>query len=245
MMRSLSVIIPTYKAKDLLEEFLPGVIDIAREYQGDWEIIAVDDHSQDESVKFLQELRKSEQRLKVIENEKNLGFSGACNAGMRASKGEILFFLNNDVRLEKGFFNHFNKYFDLPDTFAVTVCAYRLYNSSLLDGAKPIRWSTGMPRVHENYYKEDFQKHRLVPPYLSFAVQGAYFFADAFKTKALGGFDELFSPYIFEETDLSYRALKRSWKIYFEPECQAYHAVSATIGKKRKEALRLSLPETN
>lgn len=91
-----------------------------------------------------------------------------------------------------------------------------------------------MPRVTKNVFKENLDSHSLKPPYLSFSVQGAYFFCDAKKTKALNGFDELFSPYLFEETDLSYRALKRNWKIYFEPRCIAFHAVSATIAKENQ-----------
>ena len=49
------------------------------------------------------------------------------------------------------------------------------------------------------------------------------------KLKELNGFDEIYSPYFFEETDLCYRALKRNWKIIYEPKCRGEHLVSATI----------------
>jgi GT2 family glycosyltransferase len=54
----------------------------------------------------------------------------------------------------------------------------------------------------------------------------------------LGGFDELMAPFIFEETDLSYRALKRGWKIYYEPRCQAWHKHSSTIASVSSEHRR-------
>jgi len=67
------------------------------------------------------------------------------------------------------------------------------------------------------------------PPYQSFGVQGAYFFAVAEKVRQLGGFDERFSPFIFEETDLAYRALKRGYTIHYEPKCRGYHQVSSSL----------------
>lgn len=241
MFRSLSIIIPNYNGEELLKTFMPSVLMAANNYKGSYEIIIVDDVSPDGSRTILEEFKAKNSNLKVIYHETNKGFSGTCNTGMRAAKGEILFFLNNDVKLIPDFFDHFNSYFDLPDTFAVTACAYTYSDSKPLDGLKPGYWKRGMPKVNQNIFKEDLSKSKKQRPYLSFAVQGAYFFSEATKTIALGGFDELFSPYIFEETDLSYRALKRGWKIYFEPLCVAYHAVSSTISKKsRKKTLAIA-----
>jgi len=241
MFRSLSIIIPNYNGEELLKTFMPSVLTAANNYKGSYEILIVDDVSPDSSRITLEELKYKHSHLKVIYHEKNKGFSGTCNTGMKASKGDILFFLNNDVKLNPDFFDHFNSYFDQSDTFAVTACAYTYSDSKPLDGLKPGYWKRGMPKVNQNIFKENLSTFKKDRPYLSFAVQGAYFFSDAKKTKELGGFDELFSPYIFEETDLSYRALKRGWKIYYEPLCIAYHAVSSTISKKsRKKTLAIA-----
>ena len=50
----------------------------------------------------------------------------------------------------------------------------------------------------------------------------------------LGGFDPVYHPLYYEEIDLSYRALKRGWKVLYEPKSVAYHKVQSTITKQEK-----------
>jgi len=54
------------------------------------------------------------------------------------------------------------------------------------------------------------------------------------KYLALGGFDSMYHPLYYEEIDLSYRALKRGWKVHYEPQSIAYHKVQATITRQEK-----------
>jgi len=49
----------------------------------------------------------------------------------------------------------------------------------------------------------------------------------------LGGFDPLYHPAYCEDTDLSYRAWRRGWKIIYEPASVIYHRVGATWSKMR------------
>ncbi|HEX8545756.1 MAG TPA: glycosyltransferase [Cytophagaceae bacterium] len=232
-LRSLSIIIPNYNGADLLRKFLPSVLSAVQQYQGNCEIIIVDDGSKDESRNVLAEFSSQypNQKIKAYFNTQNLGFAGTCNVGISHANGEILFFLNNDVELEEYYFNFFNDYFAQNHTFAVTTCGFTYEGRKDLDGIKTGRWKRGLSRVTGNIYNREIESKHLTRPYLSFSVQGAYFFADAKKVKELGGFDPLLSPYIYEETDLAYRALKRGWRIYYEPRCIGYHAVSSTLNK--------------
>lgn len=45
----------------------------------------------------------------------------------------------------------------------------------------------------------------------------------------LGGFDPLYRPAYWEDTDLSYRAWKRGWKVIYEPRSVMYHKIAATL----------------
>jgi GT2 family glycosyltransferase len=47
----------------------------------------------------------------------------------------------------------------------------------------------------------------------------------------LGGFDESYSPFYWEDADLGYRAWKRGWKSLYQPACTVYHRHSASISK--------------
>ncbi len=220
---SISIIIPNYNGEKLIPLFMPSVLSSAKNYGGDWEIVVVDDKSTDNS---LEEIKKFPE-LRLVEREQNGGFPAACNSGMRAARNDILFYLNTDVELEDDFFHHFAEHFDKEDTFAVTVKGIQYRTKERLDGGKIGIWKRGNIRVTDNYYTEDHPDLKV--PYPSFGFQGAYFFADAGKIHELGGMDEIFSPFIFEETDLGYRAMKRGWKIYYEPRCVAHHDHSTTI----------------
>lgn len=54
----------------------------------------------------------------------------------------------------------------------------------------------------------------------------------------LGGFDELLSPFYWEDVDLSYRAWKRGFTVLYEPRSVARHRVSSTIGKLKRSRVR-------
>jgi GT2 family glycosyltransferase len=219
----LSVIIPNYNGASLLPRFMPSVLRAVRNASVTTEVLFVDDVSTDDSVSIAQSFAD----LRIIQREKNGGFSAACNSGIAAASGDVLFFLNTDVELAEDFFATFGEYFKDRNTFAVTVRAYQYDTRELLDGIKWGEWKRGNLRVTRNLFlNESADPSRWYP---SFGVQGAYFFADAAKVKLLEGFDELFSPYIFEETDLCYRAMMRGWKIYYDHRSVAYHQHSTTL----------------
>src|SRR3972149_4098755 len=61
------------------------------------EIVVVDNASTDDSVNFI---REKFPNVKLIVNEKNLGFGGGNNVGIQASQGRYIMMLNNDTRLD-------------------------------------------------------------------------------------------------------------------------------------------------
>jgi GT2 family glycosyltransferase len=228
---SLSVIIPNYNGEQLLPFFLPFLYKALRNYGGEYEVIIVDDKSTDLSSEVLLRIEKEYPFTRCIFNQFNLGFSGTCNVGIKAAKNQILFFFNNDVEINEDYFQFFTEHFDDPDLFAVTCAGFSFDTREPVDGLKRAYWKRGLPRIAYDVFEDQLKSRTFAKPYYSFAVQGAYFFADKKKVDILEGFDELFSPYNYEETDLSYRALKRGWKIIFEPRCIGYHKVNTSINK--------------
>jgi len=61
------------------------------------EIILFDNGSSSESLRQIKLLKETDERLKVICNQKNLGFAGGNNQAFKHSKGEIIIFLNSDT----------------------------------------------------------------------------------------------------------------------------------------------------
>ena len=97
-MPAISVIIPAYNAKDYIRTCLDSVLQ--QTFQ-DFEIIAVNDGSKDNTLDILNEYKeKHPEKLHVISQE-NQGLSVTRNNGAAAAKGEYIFFLDSDDYLKK------------------------------------------------------------------------------------------------------------------------------------------------
>ena len=92
MKKKTSIIILTYNHLDLTKDCIESI----RKYteQDTYEIIIVDNHSQDETPEWL----KTQSDLHVILNQENVGFPKGCNIGIEASARENdILLLNNDT----------------------------------------------------------------------------------------------------------------------------------------------------
>jgi GT2 family glycosyltransferase len=90
-----SIIILNFNGKDFLQPCIASVL--KQEYQG-YEILFIDNASNDGSAAFVQEKFPS---VKVISLEKNLGFAGGNNFGVRHAQYDLIVLLNNDTTVEK------------------------------------------------------------------------------------------------------------------------------------------------
>jgi glycosyltransferase involved in cell wall biosynthesis len=91
-----SIIIPVYNVEQYLQDCLNSIV--AQSYF-DYEVICVNDGSTDGSLAILKEYEKNYSQITVI-TQSNKGLSGARNAGIRAAKGDYLFFLDSDDWIE-------------------------------------------------------------------------------------------------------------------------------------------------
>lgn len=93
----ISVIIPIYNVQQYIEECIESVL--AQNYK-DYEIIAIDDCSEDLSIPILEAaLKKSDfpkDRVRIIRHENNRGLSAARNTGIKESQSEFVYFLDSD-----------------------------------------------------------------------------------------------------------------------------------------------------
>jgi GT2 family glycosyltransferase len=91
----LSVIVVNYKTKKLTGECLKSVIKNTKKI--DYELIVVDNASNDGSVEYLSECFTN--KIKIIRSKKNLGFGYANNLALKKAKGEYTLLLNSDTIL--------------------------------------------------------------------------------------------------------------------------------------------------
>jgi GT2 family glycosyltransferase len=227
---SISIVIPNYNGKDLLEANLASVY-TALKFSGisDFEIIIPDDASTDNSVDFI---KTNYPNIILVENKINKGFSGNTNTGIKQSQKDLVLILNSDVKLTEDYFSHLLKYFDKPDTFGVTGRIMGLTSDKIQDAAKYPKYSFGSIASTTNY----ICKTRL--SLYSFFLTGANALIDRKKLMELGGFNELFNPYYGEDVDLGLRAWRLGYKCYYEHSAICRHPNSATIKKESPEKIK-------
>ena len=92
-----SVIIPVYNVQQYIGECITSV---ANQTYGDFEIVAVDDCSTDQSMNVLNSCLESlgfnMERVQILHHDVNRGLSAARNTGLKASRGEYVYFLDSD-----------------------------------------------------------------------------------------------------------------------------------------------------
>jgi GT2 family glycosyltransferase len=215
----ISVVMPNWNGKELLRINLPPLIDVMGTCGLKYEIIIIDDASSDGSQQFI---RGSYPSIKLTELEHNMGFSAAVNFGARQAKYNLMLLLNSDIKVRKNFLTPLLDYFSDNRTFAVCNKAIKDEKHALTKQSK-ISFKFGFFR--EKYIRVDDE------PSFSFGASGGHALFDTVKFIEMGGFDEIYSPFYHEDTDLAYRAWKRGYKAYYEPRSIVYHINQATISR--------------
>lgn len=89
----ISIVIPVFNTSAYLEECLNSVLS---QEKVNLEIICVDDKSSDNSLDILKRYAKKDQRVKIVEHEKNLGLPSARNSGVKQVTGKYIIHLDSD-----------------------------------------------------------------------------------------------------------------------------------------------------
>jgi dolichyl-phosphate beta-glucosyltransferase len=92
----LSVVIPAYNEQERLKRFVPGIVEFLRSKGQPFEIIVVNDGSQDGTAQVTRELSKTFSMVRLIDFSPNRGKGGAVRAGMLDARGRYVLFTDAD-----------------------------------------------------------------------------------------------------------------------------------------------------
>ncbi|MEB3100932.1 glycosyltransferase [Ferviditalea candida] len=105
-----SIIMLTYNQLDYTKQCISSIID--KTSYPNYELIIVDNNSQDNTQEYLKQVEKRHDQIKVILNEENHGFAGGNNIGLKHATGDYLILLNNDTIVTRGWITGLLKHFD-------------------------------------------------------------------------------------------------------------------------------------
>lgn len=202
------------------------------------EVIVVDNGSLDDTLGLAEYVSG----IKLLRFEKAMGYPGACNAGARIARGQILLFLNNDIEVLPGSLERVVEIFDSVPNVAATGGKIIKFNG-VLQEAGGIVWNDGSTWGYgrgENPLAPRFQFQRDVD-YCS----GCFLAVDASLFNQLEGFDEQFSPGYYEETDLCARIWQSGRRVIYDPGIGLYHYEYASYSKGRPETIATGLIALN
>src|SRR5689334_9186190 len=98
-MAQVSIIVPVYNVERYLGECLDSIL--SQDFE-DFEIVAVDDCSQDGSSEILRQYAERDARIKIIVMPQNRGLGAARNAGLAAATGRYVWFIDSDDSIRPG-----------------------------------------------------------------------------------------------------------------------------------------------
>lgn len=219
-----SIVIVSWNGSQLLQRGLPSVLQALDRTPGQHEVIVVDDGSQDDTLEML---RQRFPAVKTVALDANQGFGAACNQGVAQAAGDVVIMLNNDMVVEPDFLGFLLAPFAQDQELFAVACCVKKADRQTVELAR----TAGVFKL--GFLKVLRQAGATPPAGLCPALYGsggavAY---DKGKFLQLGGFDPLYHPFYWEDTDLSYRAWRRGWRVCYQPQSIVYHEHQATIGK--------------
>ncbi len=224
----LSIIIVNYNVKEFLQNLLYSIAKACQHISS--EIIIVDNASDDGSSELIREKFPD---VKLIVNQKNLGFSKANNIGLKVASGNFLLLINPDTIVREDTFQKMLNFFEEYREAGMAGC--KILNP---DGTLQLACRRSFPGPWTSFCKVTglssiFPKSKIFASYnLTYldedqtyevdALSGSFMMMRREALQMVGGLDEQFFMY-GEDLDLCYRIQKAGFKVFYVHSTQIIH----------------------
>lgn len=216
----ISIVIPTWNGAQHLPTCLSA---LRRQTLLAHEVFVVDNASSDDTRAFI---ARDFPEVKLIALPENRLFTGACNAGMRASSGEAVALLNNDTEADEHWLENVAAAFARHPDAGFVASKLRLFDKrDHLHSAGDFYSRRGLPGNRGVWQKDDGQ---FDTPFV-FGACGAASVYRKTMLDEIGLLDDALQ-FSCEDVDLSWRAQLAGFKCAFAHDAIVYHKVSATGG---------------
>lgn len=226
-----SIIILNYNTKDLL---LACLASIAKAKDSNtWEVIVLDNASTDGSFEAVKNEKLNLKSLKIIQNEKNLGFAAGNNVGIRQAKGTYILLLNSDTEVSANTITETKSFLDEHPEAGAATCKLMLPDGTMDPACHrgfPTPWASftymvGLEKIFP--HSQLFARYHLGfkdlhSPQEIDSPSGAFFMIRRTVIEKVGLLDEDYFMY-GEDLDWAYRMKKAGFSIWFYPYASIIH----------------------
>jgi GT2 family glycosyltransferase len=222
--KKVSIVIPNLNGQKYLRDCIDSLycIDFPRQ---DYEIIIVDNASSDSSCEFI---RSTYPDVILIQAERNLGFAGGCNLGIKNASGQYIVLLNNDTAVDVNWLKELIAVVDRDQEVAIVGSKLLFKNNpGEIQNAASYLTNRGDGGDLGSYQPDEGQYDTIRE---SMAVCGASMLIRRTLMEDIGALDEDFFAY-YEDMDLCYRTRLYGKKVVFTSKSVVYHIHSATSGE--------------
>jgi N-acetylglucosaminyl-diphospho-decaprenol L-rhamnosyltransferase len=223
----IDIVILNYNGAEILPLCLPSIMKAAAYSPFPCKVIILDNKSTDNSLRYVQ---NAFPQIEIVIAEKNkVLFS--YNDLLPKLDSDIVLLMNNDIKVDTQFIEPLISHFSDPKVFGVSPKQMNFDGKGYNGGKNKIVMRFGLIQAGQDLFGDDNPKMEQ-PGYTYYNANSAF---DRKKFIELGGFDEIYAPFTWEDTDICYRAWKTGLKIVYEPKSVIYHNESYTFDKEGKK----------
>ena len=225
----ISIIIPCYNQLRYTIHCLQSLI--VSPSRAKCEIIVVNDASPHDDYSLLNEVPG----LVLIHNKNNLGYLKSCNKAAKIAKGKFIYLLNNDTCVTNGSIDQ------LIDTFskqpnAGLVGSKLMYPNGILQEAGGIVWKDGSAWNYGRFEIGHEPQYNYLRSVDYCSAASVMIPRDLFIT--LGGFDAIYQPAYYEDTDLAMKIRQSGRDVLYQPKSEIIHFEGVSHGTDTSQGLK-------
>lgn len=215
------IAIPIWNKKELTERCVNSILSNTI---FPYRILLIDNASYEPTRKYLEGLAlRDPDRIKLIVNKENLGYTAAGNQGMKFSDAEYVCILNNDTIVCKGWLSEMVKAAELSGDIGIVNPSSNTFGLNKKKTTSLEEFAAVLNKENSGKYVE-----------LGAAV-GFCYLVKRKVIEEIGYWDERFSPGYFEDTEYAMRAKKNGYKSIMALGAYVYHEEHSSFKSKEKE----------
>jgi GT2 family glycosyltransferase/glycosyltransferase involved in cell wall biosynthesis len=224
-----SIIIPVFGQRAYTRACLRSIAEAKTE--ASFEVIVVDDGSPEAEYRDFDQIPN----LRVVRNEANLGFLHSCNRGAAQARGEELVFLNNDTLVTDEWLDALLET-RLAFPKAGLIGSRLLFPNGRLQEAGSAVWSDASAFNYGSGGDPEEPAYRFARKTDYVSAASVLVARSLFEN--LGGFDEIYAPAFYEDTDLAFRVRDAGFDVVVQPASNVIHFGGASHGRDINQGLK-------